>query len=70
MLSLLFSSVVYSGCNRNEYQEHFLRDKDGRCAGLTTLPPSYADYIENLGAATSRTPKDLSRPEKEQLDYA
>jgi hypothetical protein len=26
--------------NRNEYQEYFLRGKDGRFVGLTTLPPT------------------------------
>jgi len=29
-----------SASNRNEYQEYFLRGKDGRCLRLTTLPPS------------------------------
>ena len=37
---------VDSASNRNEYQEYFLGGKDGRCAGLTTLPPSGADYLE------------------------
>ena len=32
--------------NRNEYQEYFLEFKGGRCEGLTTLPPSCADFIE------------------------
>jgi hypothetical protein len=32
--------------NRNEYQEYFLSGKDGRCVGLTTLPPSCADCLE------------------------
>ena len=27
----------------NEYEEYFLGCKGGRCVGLTTLPPSYAD---------------------------
>jgi len=31
---------------RNEYQEYFLGGKGGRCVGLTTLPPSYADCLE------------------------
>ena len=30
---------VDSASNRNEYQEHFLRGKGGRCQWLTTLPP-------------------------------
>ena len=29
--------------NRNNYQGYFLVGKGGRCLGLTTLPPSYAD---------------------------
>jgi hypothetical protein len=32
-----------SASNRNEYQEYFLGDKCGRCLGLTTIPPSYAN---------------------------
>jgi hypothetical protein len=32
--------------NRNKYQKCFLGDKDGRSAGLTTLPPSCADRLE------------------------
>ena len=30
----------------NEYQEYFLGGKGGRCVGLTTLPPSFADCLE------------------------
>jgi len=30
---------VDSAPNRNEYQEHFLGGKDGRCVMLTTIPP-------------------------------
>ena len=37
---------VDSTSNRNEYQEYFLWGKGGRCPGLTTLPPSYADCLE------------------------
>jgi hypothetical protein len=33
-------------CNRNEYQEYFLGDKDGRCVGLETLTSSYAYCLE------------------------
>jgi hypothetical protein len=35
--------------------------KDGRCVGLTTLPPSSADCLEILGASSSRNPKGLSK---------
>jgi len=36
---------VGSASNRNEYQEYFPGGKGGRCVGLTTLPPSYADCL-------------------------
>jgi hypothetical protein len=36
--------------------------KGGRCVGLTTLPPSYADCLKNLGSSSSWIPKGLSRP--------
>jgi hypothetical protein len=36
--------------------------KGGRCVGLTTLPPSRADYLEILGASNSWKPKGLSKP--------
>jgi hypothetical protein len=29
-----------------EYQEYFLGTKDGRCIGLTTVPPSHANCFE------------------------
>jgi hypothetical protein len=32
--------------NRNGYQEYFLGGKGGRCVGLTTLPPLYADCLQ------------------------
>jgi hypothetical protein len=32
--------------NRNENQEYFLKGKGGRCVGLTTFPPSCADWLE------------------------
>jgi len=35
-----------SASNGNEYQKYFLGGKDGRCVGLTTLPPSCADCLE------------------------
>jgi hypothetical protein len=41
--------------NRSEYQEYFLRGKDGRCVGLTTLPPSCADCLEIWERQTPET---------------
>jgi hypothetical protein len=38
---------VDSASNRNEYQEYFLGGKDGRCVGLTTLPPSCAVVLKS-----------------------
>jgi len=38
---------VNSASNINEYQENFLGGKGGWCVGLTTLPPSCADCVEN-----------------------
>ena len=38
---------VDSASNRNEYQEHFLVGKDGRCVRLTTLPPSCAVVMKS-----------------------
>jgi len=39
-------SGVDSASNRNEYQEYFLGGKSDKFVGLTTLPPSCADYNE------------------------
>jgi len=38
---------VDSASNRNEYQEHFLGGKEGRCVRLTTLPPSCAVVMKS-----------------------
>ena len=38
---------VDSASNRNEYQEHFLEGKGGRCVRLTTLPPSCAVVMKS-----------------------
>ena len=38
---------VDSASNRNEYQEHFLGVKSGRCVRLTTLPPSCAVVMKS-----------------------
>jgi hypothetical protein len=47
---------------RNQYQEYFLGVKGGRCVWLTTLPPSCADCLVNLGASYCWNPQGLSRP--------
>jgi hypothetical protein len=52
---------VDSASNRNEYQECFLGGKDGRCLGLTTLPPSCVDYLEIWWVSTSWNPVGQSR---------
>jgi hypothetical protein len=36
--------------------------KGGHCIGVATLPPSYANCLEILGATTSWSPKGLSSP--------
>ena len=40
-----FGPGVDSDSNRNEYEEYL------PCVGLMTLPPSYADCLEILGAS-------------------
>ena len=54
---------VDSVSSTNEYQEYFLRSKGGRCVGLTTLPPSCADFHEigNPEPGTLRTCPGLYR---------
>jgi hypothetical protein len=37
---------IDSAYKENEYQEYFLRGKDGRCVWLTTLPTSWAECLE------------------------
>ena len=43
---------VDSAFNRTEYQVYFLGGKGSRCVGLTTLPPSCADFLEICGPQT------------------
>jgi hypothetical protein len=43
-----YGPEVDSASNRNEYQGSSLGGKGGRCAGLTTLPPSCADCRKTL----------------------
>jgi len=63
MFQLLNSSGPRVDLTSNiiECQEFLLERKGGRCLGLTTLPPSYADSVENLGASTFWSPQGLSR---------
>ena len=49
---------VDSASNRNEYQRFSLGSKNGRCVGLTTLPPSCADCMKILEASTTRSALD------------
>jgi len=48
-----YNRGVNSASDKNEYQEYFLWSKDGRCVGLTTLPPSCADCLEVWEPQTS-----------------
>ena len=48
-----FSLKILPTSNRNEYQEYLL----GRCVGLTTLPPSYADCLQTCEPQTPGTLK-------------
>jgi len=47
--------------NRNKWQGYLLGGKDGRCVGLTTLPPSCAGCLEILVASTFMSPKGSVR---------
>ena len=61
---------VDSASNRNEYQEHFLGVKSGRCVRLTTLPPSCAavmksgnlKFLETSGPLQARNGTALPLP--------
>jgi hypothetical protein len=46
ILRLHYSPGFDSASNINEYHEYFLGDKGGRCVGLTTLTPPFADCLE------------------------
>ena len=63
---LLLPAALWPGVapasNRNDYQDYFLGVKVGRCVGLTTLLPSFADCLEILGASNSWNPQSLYRP--------
>jgi hypothetical protein len=52
-----YNPGVDSACKRNVYRGYLLEGKGGRCVGLTTLPPSCADYLEILGAYNSWGPR-------------
>jgi hypothetical protein len=47
---------VGSDSNRNKYQEYLLRCKGDRCVGLTTLPPSCANFLEIWEPQSPGTP--------------
>jgi hypothetical protein len=51
---------VDSTCNRDEYQEHFLSGKGGRCVRLITYHHPVSS--RNLGTLTSWNPLGHSRP--------
>ena len=51
---------VDSASNRNDYQEHFLGGKGGRCARLTILPPSCA-VVTKSGNLNFLEPSGLLR---------
>jgi hypothetical protein len=56
-----FIDIILPASNRNEYYEYSIwggrgGGKGGRCVGLTTSPPSGADFLEILN------PHALSRP--------
>jgi hypothetical protein len=44
-----YGSGVTSASNIQEYQEDFLGGKGGQCVQLTTLPPSCADFLFEIG---------------------
>jgi hypothetical protein len=44
---------VGSASNGNEYQEHLLGSKGGRCVWLTTLLPSCSACLDILGVSTT-----------------
>jgi len=52
---------VDSASNRNEYQEHFLGCKGGRCVGLKTYHHPVT-LSRNLGTVTSWNPLGHSTP--------
>ena len=65
-----YGSGVDSSTNRNEYQEHFLGGKGGRCVRLKTLPPSCAvvtksgnlNFLESSGPLQACNGTDLPLP--------
>ena len=57
-----YDPTVGSASNGNEYQEHLLESKGGRCLWLTTLPPSCSDCLEILRVSTTYSPQGLFSP--------
>ena len=62
----LYGPGVDSASTRNEYQESSLGGEGGRYVGLTTLPPSCADWLKILEASTSQNARSLFRPVERQ----
>jgi len=50
-----------SACKRNRSQEYIFGHEGSRCSWLTTLLPSFADYLEILGDPDSSTPRCSSK---------
>ena len=59
--------MVDSASNRNEYQRASPLSKGGRCVRLTTLLPSCAAYLKNLGSVNLLEPSGVFRPVQGQL---
>jgi hypothetical protein len=51
-----------SASSRNEYGDHFLRGRGGRCIGLTPLPPLSADCLEIGELQSPGTLRDGNNP--------
>jgi hypothetical protein len=55
--------------NRREHPGSPFEDKDGRCVGLTTLPPLCAYFLKILRLSTSWSHRSLSRPVQVKLYF-
>jgi hypothetical protein len=57
-----YGTEVNSASNRNQYQEHFLGGKGGRCIRADNRNIFMYRLSWNLGVSNSWNPQDLSRP--------